>query len=290
MIDPGNEAALELQEVAAAARHSKADELHRRNFREQWQRTFDDLGTMNVPQVEPIVFDDLKRWREVSQRQPKSFQEVDPLSREDKEMVLARLAETVFTPNFGGPDDEGSPLEEIAAYLQSLTGINFLISTRVTEDLDEEETSITLQLPERSVKNVLEIIAETSENLRWRVEDGIVKFVTIEEMVGGQVLTFYDVRDIIHPVPDFPGREINISPSGGLAEPDEDIEEREANVVTSDLLEGLIRNNISPETWENDEANNVQITETGALVVNQTPEVHAQIERLLADLREAQVT
>jgi type II secretory pathway component GspD/PulD (secretin) len=273
--------------VAAAARHAKADELHRRNFREQWQRTFDDLGTMNVPQVDSIVFDDLKRWREVSKRQPKSFKELDPLAREDKAVVLKRLGETVFTPNFGGPDDEGSPLEEIAAYLQSLTGVNFLISTRVTEDLDEEETSVSLKLPERSVKNVLDIIAETSENLRWKIEDGIVKFVTSEEMLGGQVLRFYDVRDIIHPIPDFPGREINISPSGGLAEPDEDIEEREANVVTSDLLEGLIRNNISPESWELDEANNVRITETGALVVNQTSEVHEQIDQLLADLREA---
>ncbi|MBJ01563.1 MAG: hypothetical protein CMK00_01690 [Planctomycetes bacterium] len=287
MLDSGNEAAMELTEVAAAARHAKADELHRRNFREQWQRTFDDLGTMNVPQVDSIVFDDLKRWREVSKRQPKSFKELDPLAREDKAVVLTRLGETVFTPNFGGPDDEGSPLEEIAAYLQSLTGVNFLISTRVTEDLDEEETSISLKLPERSVKNVLDIISETSESLRWKIEDGIVKFVTSEELLGGQVLRFYDVRDIIHPVPDFPGREINISPSGGLAEPDEDIEEREANVVTSDLLEGLIRNNISPESWELDEANNVQITETGALVVNQTPEVHEHIDQLLADLREA---
>ena len=63
---------------------------------------------------------------------------------------------------------------------------------------------------------MLDIIAETSENLRWKIEDGVVKFVTKDELIGGQVLRMYEVRDIIHPVPNFPGREINISPSGGL--------------------------------------------------------------------------
>ena len=71
-----------------------------------------------------------------------------------------------------------------------------------------------LQLPERSVRKVLDIIADTSENLRWKIEDGVVSFVTQEEMKGGQVLAFYEVRDIIHPVPNFPGREIIINPSG----------------------------------------------------------------------------
>ncbi|MEM7516328.1 MAG: hypothetical protein AAF368_05330, partial [Planctomycetota bacterium] len=69
--------------------------------------------------------------------------------------------------------------------------------------------------------------------------------------------------------------------------PDEDIEERETNVVTADQLDVLIRNNIAPESWENDPRNSLRITDLGSMVVYQTPEVHAQIRKLLEDLREA---
>jgi len=80
---------------------------------------------------------------------------------------------------------------------------------------------------------------------------------------------------------------VNIAPSGGLEPPEEDTEEREANVVTSDALDSLIRNNISPESWDADPANSLRITESGTMVVYQTPEVHEQIRKLLKDLRES---
>src|SRR5207342_2481332 len=97
----------------------------------------------------------------------------------------------------------GSPLSEIASFLQALTGVNFLVSTKVREELDEEQTTIRLELPERSVRKVLVVIADTSESLRWKIQDGVVWFVTKDELMGEQSLAFYEVRDIIHPVPNF---------------------------------------------------------------------------------------
>jgi len=97
----------------------------------------------------------------------------------------------------------------------------------------------------------------------------------------------YEVRDLIRPIPEFPGRDINVSVSGGLLLPEEDLEEREANVVTSDLLDTLIRNNISADSWDEDPANSLRINDMGVMIVNQTPDVHAQISDLLTDLREA---
>ena len=90
-------------------------------------------------------------------------------------------------------------------YLQQLTGVNFWISNAVRDELDVEETSIILHLPERSVEKVLQIIAETSESLRWKIEDGVVMFVTADEMIGGQVLVTYGIQDLIHPIPDYAG-------------------------------------------------------------------------------------
>ena len=284
--DPGNEAAQNLLEIAREARHQEIDEKRRKDYREQWLKTFDELDTLNVPQTKALKFEHI-RWKEVRQRKPLSRGIIDPRGAEERAYVIDRLEELRFEPKFGGPDGEGTPLEEVATYMQSLTGVNFWISNAVRDELDEEETSIILDLPERSVKRVLDIISATSESLRWKVEDGVVKFVTSDELTGGQILETYSVQDLIRPVPDYPSREINISPSGGLIPIEEDLEEREANVISTTLLEDLIRGNIEVDSWDADPANSIRSTEAGQLVVNQTPEVHEKIQTLLDDLREA---
>ncbi|MCB9914307.1 MAG: hypothetical protein H6828_04035 [Planctomycetes bacterium] len=287
MEDPGNANVELLRDNARRARHLTTAERNRRDYKEQWLRTFADLNSLAMPQNEPLVFNDLERWNEVIKRRPIEFSPTDASTDAENAKVMSRLEEVRFKPTFVGEDGEGAPLAQVATFLQSLTGINFVISTAVREDLGEEETMVNLQLPERSVKKILDLIAETNESLRWKIQDGVVKFVTAEEMVGGQVLRMYEVRDLIHPIPDFPGRDINVEISGGITAPDEDIEERESNVVTSDLLDQLIRNNIEPESWDADPANSLQINEMGVMVVNQTPAVHELIANLLEDLREA---
>ena len=284
--DPGNESAQYLLRVARESRHHRTDELNRKHYREQWLRTFEELDTMNIPQTEALQFH-LDRWRAVSQRKPLSHAQMDPTRNVERESVLARLESVRFEPNFGGPNDDGTPLDSVASYLQQLTGVNFWISSAVRDELDPDETDVVLRLPERSVRKVLDIIAETRDSLRWKIEDGVVMFVTRDELTGGQILVTYGVQDLIHPIPDYPGRDINVSPSGGITPPDEDLEEREANVVNTTLLEDLIRNNLEPESWDADPANSIRINDNGIMVVNQVPEVQEKIAALLDDLREA---
>lgn len=283
---PGNKDAMELRQTARDMRHSQADENNRRHYREQWIRTIEELDTMNVPQTEALVFDDLKRWAEVSQRKPLEFSALSADPGGEKAAVLARLESTIITPKFLGADGEGSPLEEVAAFLQGVSQVNFVISPKVMEELDEEQRTVKLDLPERSVKKLLDLMAETSESLRWKVQDGVVKFVVKDELKGGQVLRTYEVNDLIRPIPDFPGREMNVAPSGGVQLTEEEATEREANVVTGDQLDTLIRNNVAPGSWDADPDNSLRIS-NGTMVVNQTIEVHEMISKLLQDLREA---
>jgi len=274
-----------MRDIASAARHHKTAEENLRTYRDNWTRTMEELDTMGVIQNDTIVFD-LDRWRKVAERKPYEFTAGDPTSLAGKQAVLDRLQETRVAARFVGEDDEGAPLEDVAKYLQSVTQVNFIISPKVADELDDEEKTVLLDLPERSVKQLLDLITEVRENLAYKIEDGVVKFVTAEELVGGQVLRMYEVRDLIRPISDFPGREININPSGGTPELEEDLEEREALVITEDSLDSLIRDNVAPETWEADPANSLRIS-NGTLVVNQTPEVQVLIQKLLDDLREA---
>ena len=284
LYDPGNEHATKLGEIARSARHQRKGEENARKYRENWIRTFDELATMGVPQTDTIVFD-AERWKEVRARAPYAFSAGDPIASADKSAILARLADSRVPARFG-VDGDGAPLEEVAAYLQNVSGVNFIISPKVVDELDVDETSVLLDLPDRSVLSLLNIITEVRENLRWKIEDGVVKFVTVEELVGGQILRMYEVRDIIRPITDFPGREININPSGGVPEVDEDIEEREGLVLAEDSLDTLIRDNVAAESWDADPANSLTFS-NGTMVVNQTPAVQDLIQKLLNDLREA---
>jgi len=285
-LDPGNPHAMKLRSLSVAAGNKKSTEESLGKLREEWQRTMDDLNQLGMPQMETVVFNDLKIWKEVDARQPIMLSSSQGNVDATRNSILTVLDRTAITPRFGD-EEEGAPIEDVAAFLQSLTGVNFIVTTPVIDDLDPEETSISMSLPRMSVRKVLDLIADTSESLRWKVEDGVVKFVTIDQMTGGQVLELYAVSDLIRPVTDFPGRVINVNPSGGLEQPEEDIEEREALVVTSDTLDALIRDNVAAESWDADPANSMRVTEHGVLVVNQTPEVHKKIEKLLNDLREA---
>jgi Flp pilus assembly secretin CpaC/tetratricopeptide (TPR) repeat protein len=285
--DPGNKAATELRQVARDMFHSKTDEENRSHYREQWIRTMEEIDTMNVLQNTTIEFNDLKRWAIVANRKPLEFSNLDASGTQDKQAILNQLDSVRFAPKFMGADGNGSSLTDVASFLQITTGVNFMISPKVMSDLDDEQRTIKLDLPERSVRKVLDTIAEIRENLRWKIEDGIVKFVTKDELKGGQVLREYEVRDLTHKIEDFAGREMNVAPSGGVQLAEEDKVERETNVITGDALDALIRNNIAKASWDADPQNSVRISPSGTMVVNQTPEVHEQISKLLDDLREA---
>ena len=278
-LDPGNEAALEMRDIAVAARLQKRDEELLSDYREQWQLTMQELEQEAIPQLEPLIYDDLERYDEVRKRRPyesiAGATAVDP----DHERIMDVLRTTRVPARFGS-EDEGTPLATVAEYFNRVSGLNFLISPDAA-DLDVE---VALNLPERPLSSLLALIDEFNDELAWKIEDGTVKFVTEEENLGELQLVTYEVRDLVRPPQDFAAPEINVIPSEGIEYPEEDPREPEATVITGDDLAGLIQDNIAPDTWGEAEVN---VTETGQLIVYQTPEVHGEINALLDELREA---
>ncbi|MEM8711455.1 MAG: hypothetical protein AAGG01_10920 [Planctomycetota bacterium] len=282
--DPANRFASELLEIARESGHAKVSSRLRRDYREAWLRTFDELRTMDLPQTDTLVFD-LDRWKEVVDRSPLSELQLEAAADPERDAVMARLEQILVPARFENEGD-GVPLANVADFLQQQSGINFQLSSSV-QDLDEEETAVKLSRSEGSVKLVLDLIAETVPEVSWKIEDGVVLFVTEEELTGGQVNATYSVADLVTPIPDYAAPDINVEPSQGLSLPEEEIEEREANVIGISQLEELIRNNVATASWENDPANSIRVTERGQMVVSQTPEVQRQIVALLEDLRES---
>lgn len=279
--DPGNQAAEEMREIAKIAQLNKIDAKLQREYREAWIETMEDIEQSDVPQTEPIKFD-RERYRDVvSVRTPHGFTGTDVGADPQRQRVIEALRNERVPGTFGD-GEEGAPLLSVARFLSQNTGINFLLSAEV-KDLDEDETAVNLSVGDRSVYEVLELIAATSEEVRWTIADGTVKFVTSEEDVGVYGLKTYEVRDLIRAPRDFPGPEINVLPSEGIEYIEDEELDIEATVLTGDELVGLIEENVAPESWDN---GSIELTDTGVLTVYQTPEVHAQIDSLLKDLQD----
>ncbi len=277
-MDPHNHQARSLLEVVVSFRHDQTERNIKKQYQEQWQITFDKLTQQDVIQTDTLTFDQ-RRWNEVSKREPLEVAGPEPVVSQDETQIYVKLESVSFPPRF-----EDAPIEEVASFLQSLTGVNFLLST-AARDLDPETKKIRLDLPETNVKKLLEILSDISP-FRFRVKYGVVQIVTPEEMKGGQYLAFYEVRDITKPIPNFPAPEVNLIPSGGIETPEEELPERDSFLINDSTLVDLIKNNVNPESWDADPRNTIQIQQ-GTLVISQTREVQEKIKKLLSGLRES---
>jgi len=279
-LDPRNEDALELREIANQAAHAARESRTATDFATAWETTFTDVRTELVPHSGPIEHD-LEYWTEVvSKRQPldslATAEEADPV----RDSIMASLNSTRMIARF-----EDQTIEDIAQNLSSLTGVNFVVSRAVREEIDEETKTIRLTFKDaRPISDLLRIMEDMMQGqVRFVVRHGAVHVVT-EAEADTDVLTLqYEVRDIVRPISDFLLPEINLSPSGGIESEEEELPEVEANILTEDELVETIQSVIEPDSWDG-EKHNVSI-ENGTLVVRHRREVLTKVSQLLDDLR-----
>lgn len=276
-LDYENDRAEELRLLAVEARHQKVDEQHNRDYREQWKRVFEEIDRNMVPMTDHIQFPD--NWDEIAKRRPREFREVDPgLSAEEQE-IRARLSRTTVAPIF-----EDAPLRDVAAFFQNVTGVNFVVSAAVSANLSEDEQTVTLgDLRPLAADALLNIVTQV-KSLVWKVEDGVVKITTPDDLAQDQHLELYNVRDLVNPINDFPGEEISLEPASGLGLFDEEElgDEADTAAINSDRLIQLVQENIAPDSWDPPASIDAK---QGTLVVRQSKDVHQQIRQLLDDLR-----
>lgn len=279
-LDPRNEDALELREIANQAAHAARESRSANEFAREWETTFTDVRTELVPHAGPIEHD-LTYWTEVvSQRQPldtlATAEEADPV----RDGILAALASTRMIARF-----EDQTVEDIAQNLSSLTGVNFIVSRAVREEVDEETKTIRLTFKDaRPISDLLRIMEDMMQGqVRFVVRHGAVHVVTAAEADTDVLTLQFEVRDIVRPISDFIVPEINLSPSGGIEAEEEELPEVEANILTEDELVETIQSVIEPDSWDG-ENHNVSI-ENGTLVVRHSRAVLDKVSSLLEDLR-----
>jgi tetratricopeptide (TPR) repeat protein len=275
-IDPRNESAMKLVQIAKETKYVADRTDIREEFSDQWRSVMEDLEHAAVPHPEILNFP--ANWDEISRRRPKiagtrGVTTPDPR----KEQILNNLAGTrVFAIDWKAGD---VTLSGAINYLRSVTGLNFILSQKIKEEKADSE--IVLKVDNVSVEQVLDLITEPNE-MAWKVNKGVVMILSKEEAIDKPVLQFYDVKDLVAKIQDFPGQEINLVPSKYQPPEAPEVPEPKSPFEIDSLIE-VIRQTIQPSAWEI-EGVDIQ-PKNGVLVVRQIPEVHQKIAQFLSDLR-----
>jgi type II secretory pathway component GspD/PulD (secretin) len=286
-VSPQNAEALNLRRIATRATYERDAQAIRRQYRDSWVDTFDDMEHDSLVPNNVVTFPSAKDWADIEDRGPRTFANSSGGVSASDQAILDRLDEVRIPIDFQSAD-----LTEVLDHLQRVSSINFLMSP----DVQDEVGSNTYDLVDRSnqpLSRILKILLEdlSIPQMTYAVQDGVVRVITSTEARGDYVLEMYDIRDLTFTPVDHPTKDFNLLPSGTDAESFTDgVEEDEPlPMVSEDTLMSLIQENISPDSWTDDPARSINQM-PGTLVVKTTPDVHEQIRNLLNDLRKNTLT
>lgn len=188
-----------------------------------------------------------------------------------REETLHKLRHVRVTLDF-----REAPLEQVADYFRELAGINLVVDARVRE----KNIRVTIRVDGITLNGALNLILKPHD-CGVLFKDGVLQILP-RDVIADRTLKMelYDCRDILYPLRDFPGVEITLSADGPGALVQEVPREAGGEMPIAEL----VRAHTGGKSWdENPRASCV--LQNGILVVRQTPEVHAQIVRLLNLLR-----
>jgi hypothetical protein len=112
-------------------------------------------------------------------------------------------------------------------------------------------------------------------------KDGVLQVMTREDVADKTMrMEIYDCRDILYPISNFPGIDLDLNASG----PGVILQAAPEDPGSEIPIEEMVRAHTGGRSWEENPKAVVKM-QNGLLVVKNTPEVHKQIRRLLDLLR-----
>jgi type II secretory pathway component GspD/PulD (secretin) len=196
-----------------------------------------------------------------------------PASAQDgkREEVDAKLRNMRVTLDF-----KEAPIDTVIDYLREISDINIFLDGKVKD----KNIVVSLKVSDLSLKSVFGLILKP-QGCDTMFRDGVLVVMTREDVVDKTVrMQIYDCRDILYPIHDFPGVDIDLS-KGGIGVT---ILGQDDGGSPEAPIEELVKAHTGGRSWEENQKCVCRLT-NGLLVVKNTPEVHQQVVRLLDMLR-----
>ena len=172
-------------------------------------------------------------------------------------------------------DFQNAPMDAVVDYLREISGMNIFTDSKVRD----KNLVISIKVNEISLRSIFSLMLKP-HNCDILFKDGVLQLMTKEDVADKTMrMEIYDCRDILYPISNFPGVDIDITAGAGVQiTPPEDPAGGEIPI------EEMVRAHTGGRSWEENQKAVCKM-QNGLLVIKNTPEVHKQVRRLLDLLR-----
>ncbi len=172
-------------------------------------------------------------------------------------------------------DFTNAPLDSVVDYLREISGLNLFVDTKVRD----KQINVTLKVHEISLRSILGLILKP-QGCDIMFKDGVLQLMTKEDVADKTMkMEIYDCRDILHPISQFPGVDLDLAQGAGVLVTAPDVD-----AAGEMPIEEMVRAHTGGRSWE-ENPKAVCKLQNGLLVIKNTPEVHKQVRRLMDLLR-----
>jgi type II secretory pathway component GspD/PulD (secretin) len=175
-------------------------------------------------------------------------------------------------------DFQSAPLDAVVDYLREVSGLNIFTDAKVRD----KNLVVSIKVTEISLRSIFGLILKPHD-CDILFKDGVLQLMTREDVADRTMkMEIYDCRDILYPIANFPGAEIDLNSGAGgpgvLTMMPDDVAGGEIPI------EEMVRSHTGGRSWD-DNPKAVVKMQNGLLVIKNTPSVHKQVRHLLDLLR-----
>jgi type II secretory pathway component GspD/PulD (secretin) len=173
-------------------------------------------------------------------------------------------------------DFQNAPLDQVVDYLREISGMNIFVDSKVRD----KNIIVSLKVTEISLRSIFGLILKP-QNCDILFKDGVLQLMTKEDVADRTMrMEIYDCRDILYPITNFPGVDLDLNANGPGVIMAADPGDSGGEIP----IEEMVRAHTGGRSWE-ENPKAVCKMQNGLLVIKNTPEVHKQVRRLLDLLR-----
>jgi type II secretory pathway component GspD/PulD (secretin) len=173
-------------------------------------------------------------------------------------------------------DFKDAPLDAVVDYLREISDMNIFVDAKVRE----KNLVVNLKVSEIALRSAFSLMLKP-HGCDTMYKDGVLMVMTQEDVVDKTLkMEIYDCRDILYPIQDFPGVDIQLAQDSiGTV-----IAGGDATTSGEMPIEELVKAHTGGRSWDDNPKCTARL-QNGLLVIKNTPEVHKQVVRLLNLLR-----
>lgn len=272
-INRAEERAHELLVKCRRERHVYLRQVTADRWDEEHKLLSEQIRTAMLPQLELLTYS--HDWHEIDARRTAPVRGAGTDESEPWKQAVNAALDQEITLDFQDTD-----LVDVISFLQRITSVNFVIDPAVIAG--GGVPPVTLKVDAMKLRYVLDYVMRLT-NLNYSIRDQAIYVSNAQGLRGDVYMKMYDIRDLLQGLTQFPGPDLDIPEPGGtgsrlLAPVADDAPPEIAEFVD------IVQRVVAPTTWAADSGASIEEYQ-GSMVVNQSIEVHKQVEELLRQLR-----